>query len=76
MRCSSRAGSGNAFQVLSELAVYAYLVNEYRRPDAEYLAVAWDDPDLDVAWPIMDERLALSAKDRANPSFARAVRGR
>jgi len=69
-------GLGNAFQVLSEIAVYAYLVNGYWRPDAEYLAVAWDDPDLDVAWPIMDERLALSAKDRANPSFARAVRGR
>ena len=30
----------------------------------------WDDPDLAVDWPITDERLALSARDRANPTLA------
>ena len=63
-------GLGNAFQVLGDPTVYAYLVNEHWRPDATYDAVAWDDPDLGVAWPITDERLALSPKDRANPSLA------
>ena len=63
-------GLGNGFQALSPVAVYAYLVNEHWRPDADYLAVAWDDPDLGVAWPITDERLAMSAKDRAAPTFA------
>ena len=63
-------GLGNGFQALSDVAVYAYLVNDHWRPDAGYLAVAWDDPDLDVAWPITDGRLAISAKDRANPTFA------
>lgn len=63
-------GLGNAFQALSEVAVYAYLVNAHWRPDGEYLAVAWDDPDLGVAWPITDARLALSPKDRANPTLA------
>lgn len=66
-------GLGNGFQVTSPTAVYAYLVNDHWRPDAAYPAVAWDDPDLDVAWPITDERLALSTKDRTNPSFAEVV---
>jgi dTDP-4-dehydrorhamnose 3,5-epimerase len=63
-------GLGNGFQALSDPTVYAYLVNEHWRPDTTYPAVAWDDPDLGVAWPITDERLVLSAKDRANPSLA------
>jgi dTDP-4-dehydrorhamnose 3,5-epimerase len=63
------AGLGNGFQALSDVAVYAYLVDQHRSPDTTYPAVAWDDPDLAVPWPITDERLALSAKDRANPTL-------
>ncbi len=62
-------GLGNAFQVTSDAAAYAYLVNEPWRPDVAYPAVAWDDPDLAIDWPITDERLALSSKDRSNPSL-------
>jgi dTDP-4-dehydrorhamnose 3,5-epimerase/reductase len=65
------AGLGNAFQALSEVAVYAYLVDQHWSPGVTYPAVAWDDPDLGVAWPITDERLALSAKDRTNPTLRR-----
>ena len=39
------------------------------RPARDYPYVAWDDPDLAVSWPITDERLAMSAKDRANPTL-------
>ena len=63
------SGLANGFQALSERAVYAYLVDGHWAPDAIYPAVAWDDLDLAVAWPITDERLALSARDRANPSL-------
>ena len=63
------AGLGNAFQAVSEVAVYAYLVDRHWSPDADYPSVAWDDPDLAVPWPITDERLALSDKDRSNPSL-------
>ncbi len=63
------AGLGNAFQAVSELAVYAYLVDRHWQPDADYPYVAWDDPDLAVPWPITDERLALSDKDRSNPTL-------
>ena len=62
-------GVANGFQALSERAVYAYLVDGHWAPDTIYPAVAWDDPDLAVAWPITDERLALSARDRANPTL-------
>lgn len=63
------AGLGNGFQALSEVAVYAYLVDQHWSAGATYPAVAWDDPDLAVPWPITDERLALSARDRANPTL-------
>jgi dTDP-4-dehydrorhamnose 3,5-epimerase len=64
------AGLGNGFQALTDPTVYAYLVTAHWRPDVRYPAVAWDDPDLGVTWPITDERLALSAKDHANPTLA------
>jgi dTDP-4-dehydrorhamnose 3,5-epimerase len=51
------------------VAVYAYLVDAHWSPDATYPYVAWDDPDLAVAWPITDERLSLSTKDRTNPTL-------
>ena len=63
------AGLGNAFQAVTDVAVYAYLVDAHWSSSANYPAVAWDDPDLAVAWPITDERLALSAKDRSNPTL-------
>jgi dTDP-4-dehydrorhamnose 3,5-epimerase/reductase len=63
------AGLGNGFQALSEIAVYAYLVDAHWAPEADYPTVAWNDPDLAVAWPITDERLSLSTRDRSNPSL-------
>jgi dTDP-4-dehydrorhamnose 3,5-epimerase len=59
-------GLGNAYQALTDPTIYAYLVTEHWSPGIPYPAVAWDDPDLAVPWPITDERLALSAKDRTN----------
>jgi dTDP-4-dehydrorhamnose 3,5-epimerase len=62
-------GLANAFQALSDVAVYAYLVDQHWAPGTDYPAVVWNDADLAVRWPITDERLSLSAKDRANPSL-------
>jgi dTDP-4-dehydrorhamnose 3,5-epimerase/reductase len=67
-------GLANGYQVTSPRATYAYLVNGRWDPTMRYPAVAWDDPDLAVGWPITDERLSLSAKDRANPTL-RELRG-
>ena len=32
--------------------------------------LAWDDPDLGIAWPVASDRAMLSDKDRAQPRFA------
>jgi dTDP-4-dehydrorhamnose 3,5-epimerase len=63
------AGLANGYQALSDDVVYAYLVDAHWSPDARYPAVAWDDADLAVEWPITDERLALSSRDRTNPTL-------
>lgn len=63
-------GLANAYQVTSPTAIYAYLVDGRWEPGVRYPAVAWDDQDLAVDWPIGDDRLSLSAKDRANPTLA------
>ena len=69
MRIFVGAGLGNAFQAVSASAVYAYLVDAHWSPDATYPAVAWDDPDLAVMWPITDERLKLSTRGPDEPSL-------
>jgi dTDP-4-dehydrorhamnose 3,5-epimerase len=63
------AGLANAFQAVSSVAVYAYLVDSHWSAGAAYPAIAWDDADLGVRWPISDDRLALSLKDRTNPTL-------
>jgi dTDP-4-dehydrorhamnose 3,5-epimerase/reductase len=63
-------GLGNAYQALTDPTVYTYLVNGHWRQRVAYPAVAWNDHDLAVDWPITDDRLALSAKDQANPTLA------
>jgi dTDP-4-dehydrorhamnose 3,5-epimerase len=44
-----------------------YLVDRYYTGDDEF-GVAWDDPDLGIAWPAGSP--ILSDRDRANPSLA------
>jgi dTDP-4-dehydrorhamnose 3,5-epimerase len=63
-------GLGNSYAVTSERAAYTYLVNEHWRPDAKYPAVAYDDPDLGIEWPVPEPERIVSEKDRRNPSFA------
>lgn len=65
-------GVGNSFAATSEELVYAYLVPEHWRVDAEYPAVAYDDPALGIDWPIPEGRRIVSDKDRQNPTLAEA----
>lgn len=62
-------GLGNSYQVISGTASYAYLVNGRWERGLEYPSVRWNDEDLAIDWPITDDRLAMSAKDRANPTL-------
>ena len=61
-------GFAHGFLVLSEYAEFLYKTTDYYAPDAER-CLAWNDPDLDIAWPLDGEPL-LSAKDRAGLPLA------
>jgi dTDP-4-dehydrorhamnose 3,5-epimerase len=62
------AGFAHGFCVLGdEPADVVYQVDAEYNPHGEG-GIAWDDPDLAIAWPVRHPH--LSARDRALPSFA------
>jgi dTDP-4-dehydrorhamnose 3,5-epimerase len=62
-------GFGNSFQVTSDFAVYSYIVTAHWKPGITYPAIAFDDPDLAIEWPITGEGQIVSEKDRKNPTM-------
>jgi dTDP-4-dehydrorhamnose 3,5-epimerase len=61
------AGFAHGFCVLSSLAQVEYKCTDFYRRDDE-LAVAWDDPEIAIDWPVRDP--LLSPKDRAAKRLA------
>lgn len=59
-------GFAHGFCVLSELADVVYKQNGYYEPELER-AIAWDDPDVGIEWPLPSDRLIVSARDAAAP---------
>lgn len=61
-------GMAHGFVVTSETAVFNYKCTDYYAPADEF-AIAWDDPDLGISWPIAmiggPDKVELSGKDRA-----------
>jgi len=66
-------GFAHGFCVTSEQAVFAYKCSEYYAPGSE-LTVAWNDPDIGIAWPIAAP--ALSPKDASAPRLRDLPRDR
>lgn len=66
-------GFAHGFVVLSETCLFAYKCTDLYAP-AHEVGVAWNDPDIGIAWPI--EPTQLSAKDRENPRLANVDRTR
>lgn len=63
-------GFAHGFYVLSATAVCDYQCTDYYRPDDEY-TLAWDDPSLQIAWPLLAQRAPLlSSKDRQGLSLS------
>lgn len=61
------SGFANSVCVMGDEAVnYLYLVDAYYT-GADTRAVAWDDPDLAIEWPIKDP--IISERDRNNPTL-------
>lgn len=58
-------GFAHGFVVLSDGADLQYLATDFYAPGNER-AIAWNDPDLGIQWPLSGEPI-LSAKDRSAP---------
>jgi dTDP-4-dehydrorhamnose 3,5-epimerase len=64
-------GFGHGFLVLSDIAGFAYKVTDYYCPPAER-TILWNDPDLAISWPVSDEQLIVSDKDRGGKALREA----
>ncbi|WP_151194066.1 dTDP-4-dehydrorhamnose 3,5-epimerase [Cysteiniphilum sp. JM-1] len=56
-------GFAHGFVVLSETADFFYKCTDYYYPQSE-LALKWDDPKLEIQWPVSGMTLSLSQKDQ------------
>ena len=64
-------GFAHGFLVLSDEAVFTYKVDNVYAPQAES-SILWNDADLAIDWPLSEEKLILSQKDREAQPFAEA----
>ncbi|MCU0314210.1 MAG: dTDP-4-dehydrorhamnose 3,5-epimerase [Solirubrobacteraceae bacterium] len=62
------AGFGHGFCVLSDVADVLYKQSAYYDPAVER-GIAWDDPDVGVAWPLPAEEIVVSERDTTAPSL-------
>jgi len=63
-------GFAHGFLVMSDYAEFLYKTTDYWAPAYER-CIAWDDPHLNIAWPLQGTA-QLSAKDRAGVPFLAA----
>lgn len=65
-------GFAHGFYVLSESADFLYKTTEFYAPEAER-CVIWNDPDIAIDWPLLDNKLPLLAsKDTAGLSLLKS----
>lgn len=55
-------GFAHGFLVLSDEAVFTYKVDNVYSPMSE-ASIRWDDPDINIQWPIDKEKVLTSEKD-------------
>jgi len=56
-------GFAHGFLVLSETAEFLYKTTDYYHPETEH-TLAYNDPELDIHWPLDSSLIILSDKDR------------
>ncbi len=65
-------GFAHGFLVLSESAEVAYKATDYYAPETE-LCIAWNDPVLDITWPLGGLTPLLSSRDAAGQAFEKLI---
>ncbi len=56
-------GFAHGFAVLSETAIFSYMVDNPYAPDYDS-GIAWNDEDLNIDWQLPVEHIVLSGKDK------------
>lgn len=56
-------GFAHGFLVTSPEAIFTYKVDNIYSPENE-CSIVYNDPDIGIKWPLKDEQLILSAKDK------------
>lgn len=64
-------GYAHGFVALTDGAELLYKATEYYHQASDRV-IAWDDPEIDIAWPLPDDPV-LSERDRAAPALRDAV---
>jgi dTDP-4-dehydrorhamnose 3,5-epimerase len=62
-------GFAHGFCTLEPDTIVSYRVSAYYSPEHDK-GVAWDDPEIGIAWPDIADADTLSAKDRVQPRLA------
>jgi len=62
-------GFAHGYCTLEDGTEVAYKVDDYYAPDCER-GLAWNDPSLNISWPVTPSDAVLSDKDRILPRFA------
>ncbi len=62
------AGFAHGFLTLSEQVDFIYKVTEFWSPEAEH-TLLWNDPALNIDWPLPAADIMLNDKDRAGLAF-------
>lgn len=64
-------GFAHGFLVLSDEAIFTYKVDNAYAPQAE-ASILWNDEQLSIDWPLGEDQLLLSEKDKRAKPFSEA----
>ncbi len=62
-------GFAHGFIVLSPKAIFSYKVDQYYNQKYER-GIFWNDPELNIDWPINKDKIIVSEKDKNLPLFS------
>jgi dTDP-4-dehydrorhamnose 3,5-epimerase len=62
-------GFAHGFCTLQPNSMISYKVTDYYSPEHDH-GLLWNDPDLQVDWPVNADMAVISAKDRVQPKLA------